>query len=950
MKRIVLSLLFLAGFDSLPAQEAFYIYRNDGDFNGFFFDQVERMGYSKFDLDSVEHTEYVVQEVQTPDSLYRIPLAAIDSVGFQQPEIIFNPNLQVLDDSELKDYYVSHNYNTNGDVAITFKTELPDRLFPEVGTVLVGLDEEFFNNKDVPCAGKVREVRRTQWYVLMLLDPLTDIGDVFEQFIAVEQIGVDDEGNVRHRMSALNPDGSLRGMPQRRLNGNWDATLFSYNGRFQLDNEWFKNQAGWLNITGTVGFDFGIAVRAQFVYQITGLFKKRFYVKGILSEDITLGLNGQLAVEGKGEWPYCPFGANWLQAIKFPAVFPILEIQPTPEAFLRVSGSLNFGLALGPAQFGATQTITFDTEDPYYISFKWGNRDKQAKGWSLFNDETSGHWLTANTVLNGYVQAGLKQQIGLQTNSWIKDAFHAYTGMDIYAGPKLEGQLNLAEINSGDGWVDGYNKLKSSNITFSLVSFDREAKGKYSVLRKPYKEYTFFTDTYKLGTMSWFLFPEFNESQVSYDADTYKLKATVYPRRQICLPGGVDIGVGVYDKDGNLQLASWKPGKAYSFTNNYLEYAAELDLSGLPPGEYSVVPIVGAFTKTFPVKDLAKKVKVNAYVKFAQEKVFMAARQEYVDVDIISNVMSADAFGPYVNHAYSTDYASLYSAEVIEDSQTHKLKVRVRSKRPANDDWLYLKGGLRIYIEGYPYASAVVDFFHEAEGTIPIDKGYLLAIQADLLRYSYDGKTQSSYKNSQITPEYLDYSRHGYVHLLNELGGREGFTLKSERQGKVVTLTGRGDVYTKGEERESGGKKGFPSSKVEADLKVIIIDDAENDTAYVQSLSFYMKEERHKEFSGSYSSWPEDPDPLNDVNEYTIELQNVPCGRFGGWTSYTYWDLNPTQGHYFGRGDGEPVTEDMLVKCEQKCDGHVMLTKDSPANPYIFLQFPTNFFQSFQSN
>ena len=52
------------------------------------------MGYSKFDLDSVEHDVYVVQEIETADSIYRIPLAAIDSVGFVQPEVKFNPRLR----------------------------------------------------------------------------------------------------------------------------------------------------------------------------------------------------------------------------------------------------------------------------------------------------------------------------------------------------------------------------------------------------------------------------------------------------------------------------------------------------------------------------------------------------------------------------------------------------------------------------------------------------------------------------------------------------------------------------------------------------------------------------------------------------------------------------------------------------------------------------------------
>ena len=85
MRRSILILalcsLFLA---PLMAQDAFYIYRNDSDFNGFFYDEVQEMRYSKIALDSTEYEQYVTYEVVLADTTYRIPLASIDSIGFQQ--------------------------------------------------------------------------------------------------------------------------------------------------------------------------------------------------------------------------------------------------------------------------------------------------------------------------------------------------------------------------------------------------------------------------------------------------------------------------------------------------------------------------------------------------------------------------------------------------------------------------------------------------------------------------------------------------------------------------------------------------------------------------------------------------------------------------------------------------------------------------------------------------
>ena len=69
--------------------QAFYIYQNDGHFDGFFYDEIEKMSFSFLDTLGVEHDEIVSQEIVTADSTYRIMLSAIDSIGFVQPEITY---------------------------------------------------------------------------------------------------------------------------------------------------------------------------------------------------------------------------------------------------------------------------------------------------------------------------------------------------------------------------------------------------------------------------------------------------------------------------------------------------------------------------------------------------------------------------------------------------------------------------------------------------------------------------------------------------------------------------------------------------------------------------------------------------------------------------------------------------------------------------------------------
>ena len=115
----------------VSAQEAFYIYRNDGQFNAFFNDEVDSIIYSKIALDNTLCDDYVVQEVYTADSLYRIPLAAIDSVGFVTPETVYKSG--VTDIAENLWQYVI----TATDSTLLLQSSTPSKLIPQKGDKLV---------------------------------------------------------------------------------------------------------------------------------------------------------------------------------------------------------------------------------------------------------------------------------------------------------------------------------------------------------------------------------------------------------------------------------------------------------------------------------------------------------------------------------------------------------------------------------------------------------------------------------------------------------------------------------------------------------------------------------------------------------------------------------------------------------------------------------------------
>ncbi len=130
-----------------------YIYRNDGKFNAFTAGEVESLAYSKKDLNGVEHPDVVVQEIWTADSVYRIPLAVIDSVSVVTPEVKYAPKVKKLSPDYLP--YIK----STGDMSITFSNELPHSLRVNKGDILVYEDfDHLFENG---FAGRVASMNST---------------------------------------------------------------------------------------------------------------------------------------------------------------------------------------------------------------------------------------------------------------------------------------------------------------------------------------------------------------------------------------------------------------------------------------------------------------------------------------------------------------------------------------------------------------------------------------------------------------------------------------------------------------------------------------------------------------------------------------------------------------------------------------------------------------------
>lgn len=181
MKKIIATLVLLISVicGAMAQNDAMYVYRNDGIINAFLKADVDSMRYSQFDLDSVLHSEYVVQEVWAVDSVYRIPLEKIDSVSFVTPPTVYKSGVINISD-DLIDYVIGRE-----DYVLKLKANTPSAIIPQAGEKLVLLKgcEALPNG----FAGKVVAVNVLAESINVVCEQ-TFIEDIFDSFCSVQTV------------------------------------------------------------------------------------------------------------------------------------------------------------------------------------------------------------------------------------------------------------------------------------------------------------------------------------------------------------------------------------------------------------------------------------------------------------------------------------------------------------------------------------------------------------------------------------------------------------------------------------------------------------------------------------------------------------------------------------------------------------------------------------------
>ena len=357
MKRLYFILLLAAVTLSVMAQnvgEAFYIYRNDGQFNAFFRDEVISIDYSYEDADGNTYDEIVTQIVNTADSVYKIPLAAIDSIGFVQPETKYTNSVVRME--PLLPYIIS----VDG-LMVVFASNMPSDLMPRVGDVLL---QDNFDCDKLPdgFAGKVIECNGQQ-----VVCESVSFEDIYEQIVCY--------GSYTAVNDATN--NSMKLVPRRA--GGGIATAIGINGTVGSTGN---------GIYGTVNGQLGLDLRVTLKFGVN----KPIYFDLSLAPELSLTLKA--GVKGN-------FSNNVLSNKVTLIALPI----PNSPFLLK--------LKAGPVlKYSVDASVTVTTEASLGYKFGVKYEDGTFKGYG----QNTSKWFSTPDVtgsISGSVFCGVQTEFGI---------------------------------------------------------------------------------------------------------------------------------------------------------------------------------------------------------------------------------------------------------------------------------------------------------------------------------------------------------------------------------------------------------------------------------------------------------------------------------------------------------------------------------------------------------
>ena len=526
----VLSMLGIQTASAQQTQDALYIYRNDGGFNGFFFSDIERIEYSKVDTLGVEHDDYVVQEVYALDSLIRIPLTAIDSVTFVTPETIYKKDVVHTTESDLWNYVIG----SDSIKMLILASNTPAAMIPKTGDKIVTTKSRDF----LPGGfyGLVQSVQNGAQGIIVNCEvpPFTDL---FDQWICkVAAVGESSDDASRPVTRSENNSQITFVVPQYAFY----TSLIGGDIQYAINDNWSLKGSGSLSfgVIRKINLRAFMAIRWQLGMNLdvtqrtetTSWFDLK--MKGEVGGQIdfhTYLLNGY-------QWiPNTPFAVEW-------------------EGGFSVSASGSVDLDIHRKHVtSAYQLVQFN--DSFYDD---SENSQCSESFSTLANEASTSLTgnvsaTAGPYFSVYLSLAKKEigKIGLRFDAGLKASASVELKMTDYLFAAVPSVLPAYMLLNPTAQYDQINR--DGTISFGkFFKCDFEAQlANLKTLKYTNTLYDNSEDPENKLDFSGGLVPKFSETKVSYDKDNRRLTAEAALMRETAFGNKVGFAI-YYAKSGKL--------------------------------------------------------------------------------------------------------------------------------------------------------------------------------------------------------------------------------------------------------------------------------------------------------------------------------------------------------------------------------------------------------------
>ena len=568
----VLSMLGIQTASAQQTQDALYIFRNDGQFNAFFFGDIDRIEYSKIDTLGVEQDDYVVQEVYALDTLFRIPLNAIDSIAFVTPETKYKADVFRPDKSIANYIVASDTINW-----IRLASSTPAAMIPKVGDkLLIEEESKYIPNGFVGLVTSV--VNGNNGYTVMTGD--LAVTDVYERLVVKAAGATPLPGNARHR-------------------GLFDGTEMSYTQEEPIE---LPTLSGAISVQGSrVLYDeHDISLTADGQGALTYSLTPRIQFRGFLFFDPDLGIqyDQNVTFDNKASWDLS-FTGSLTGNVDIP-------LKGLPEKNIKMMKiAVNCGLFLNTSITGLTVGATWESEYTGRDYLVYSNHDFTGlignqstvlpahKHNITFTKDTITY--TVSTQGKYTFSAG----VYAKAEASLKLPFHKKE-IKTKFGARLEAGARLS-FEAPVWTADVMTSLLSTTSIYQLLN--KETNISASIYGK-FSAYCQFNDwLWALnppeGTLAksylWGLVPDITGINASYDdiERLYRIKFTSPIRRDVLF--GIQTGFTFFDQD-KKQIDDWDGGFHFRESQGT---------------SYSHV-----FTTLDPIKDEEKTYTAYPYIKY----------------------------------------------------------------------------------------------------------------------------------------------------------------------------------------------------------------------------------------------------------------------------------------------------------------------------------------------